>query len=211
MTARWLSIAFVVLLAPLPGCGSTQQTTPNDTTDSTASPDATAAPTGAAGDGPHKYKLGKLELELDDADGEGLLDSPDAVASAPPISSSVPQATGAPIVGPKSPATGKGEAKPNAVGAAQSTSASGQLSRENIEATLGGSEESFGKCVDTSSTFSARLTVAPNGTVSEARVTKSMPDDPRLRDCLTEALRRLTFPATNAPVPLSFSLAIEPS
>ncbi|MFO0611772.1 MAG: hypothetical protein U0414_04230 [Polyangiaceae bacterium] len=99
---------------------------------------------------------------------------------------------------------------PNRVGAAQTTSGAGKMSRESIEAALGRSEDSFGQCVESSSTFSARVTVAPNGSVSEARVTQSSPDDARVRDCLTEALRRLSFPSTNAPVPLSFSLAIDP-
>ena len=52
--------------------------------------------------------------------------------------------------------------------------------------------------------------VAANGSVIEARVTQSNPDDPRMQDCLTQALRRMKFQSSNGTVPLAFSLAIEP-
>lgn len=99
---------------------------------------------------------------------------------------------------------------PNQVGQATATSGSGRLSRESIEKTLGDAEDTLGQCAEGFSTFAARVMVAPNGSVSDARVTQSAPDDPRMRDCLTEALRRMRFQSSTGSVPLSFSLAIEP-
>lgn len=100
--------------------------------------------------------------------------------------------------------------RPDQVGQATATSGSGRLSRESIEATLGDAENTLGQCAEGYSTFAARIMVAPNGSVSDARVTQSAPDDPRMRDCLTEALRRMRFQSSTGMVPLSFSLAIEP-
>lgn len=99
---------------------------------------------------------------------------------------------------------------PGQVGQAQASSGSGRLSRESIEQTLGDSEETLGQCAAEYTTFAARIMVAPNGSVTEARVTQSAPDDPRMRDCLTEALRRMRFQSSSGSVPLALSLAIEP-
>lgn len=127
--------------------------------------------------------------------------------------------TGTSVTGTTPPADPKHEPKPDPtpndlphqqVGNATATSGSGRLSRESIERTLDDAETSLGQCTEDYSTFAARIMIAPNGTVSEARVTQSKPDDPRMRDCLTEALRRMRFPSSTGTVPLAFSLAIEP-
>lgn len=209
MNAR--ALAFVGLLA-LPACSSTPSTS-----DATAfgSASASAAPSGAATVAAtatpvtEKKKVTVTRVEIADgtADQDAIEPTKANDDTPPPnwTGPGAPHTTNTTSTAANTPT----EAKPHKVGAAQSTSGAGQMSRENIEAALGGSD--FGQCVDASGTFSARLVVAPNGSVTEARVTKSDPDDPRVRDCLTEALRRLSFPASNAPVPLSFSLAIEPS
>ncbi len=225
MNKRALRVGLCALVAAVSSaCSSTKG--PSDA-ESSASPADTAAATAepssqALGEVPKKkFKLAKLQIDDGDGDAKNIPESsggsdpkPIEAASAAPTTSPTQSPNPPPPnwtrTEPGKPAT---DAKhgPNRVGAAQSSSGAGQMSRENIETTLGNSEGSFGQCADTSSTFSARLVVAPNGSVTEARVTQSVPDDPRLRDCLTEALRRLSFPPTNAPVPLSFSLAIEPS
>lgn len=208
----------VVLVAVSSACSSTKGA---NEAESSATPadtgEATAAPTGQAVAPRKQFKVALLEVDDDGLD-QDVVNSPEPTVAkdATTSASSVPRVTVPERAMPHPPPTteagdsGTGPKGPQRVGAAQSTSAAGQMSRENIESALDKSEATFGQCADTSSTFSARVVVSPNGSVSEARVTQSVPDDPRLRDCLTEALRRLSFPPTNAPVPLSFSLAIEP-
>ncbi|MFO0611971.1 MAG: hypothetical protein U0414_05260 [Polyangiaceae bacterium] len=120
------------------------------------------------------------------------------------------QETSKPPLDPPKPNDHRPETKPP-VGHATASSGSGRLSRESIEAALGESEQSFGQCTEVYSTFAARVMVTPSGSVSEARVTQSNPDDPAMRDCLTDALRRVRFQSSSGMVPLSFSLAIEPA
>lgn len=99
---------------------------------------------------------------------------------------------------------------PNQVGQASASSGSGHLSRESIEQTIDDAGESLGQCAESYTTFAARVMVAANGSVIEARVTQSTPEDPRMQDCLTQALRRMKFQPSTGTVPLAFSLAIEP-
>lgn len=99
---------------------------------------------------------------------------------------------------------------PNQVGQASASSGSGHLSRESIEQTIDDAGDSLGQCAEGYTTFAARVMVAANGSVIEARVTQSNPEDPRMQDCLTQALRRMKFQSSNGTVPLAFSLAIEP-
>ncbi len=139
--------------------------------------------------GAHRWKVSRLELGASDEQGHP--------------ETKPPGTTPLPTQDPKPNDHGQ-------VGQATATSGSGHLSRESIEATLGDSEDTLGQCAEGYSTFAARIMVAPNGVVSDARVTQSAPDDPRMRDCLTEALRRMRFPSSTGMVPLSFSLAIEP-
>lgn len=214
MNARALRLVAPLALVGLSACSSMHAATNEANGDASASPTASATATAEASASPiadqkiaDKKKEKKVTVTSVDIAEEALerdAVDPSRANDKPPTTKSTPEAPRTTTA-----ANGPAEAKPQKVGAAQSTSGAGQMSRENIEATLGGSD--FGACVDSSGTFSARLVVAPNGSVTEARVTKSEPDDPRVRDCLTEALRRLSFPASNAPVPLSFSLAIEPS
>lgn len=223
MNKRALRVGLIALLVGVSSaCSSTKGANDAESTSSPADTGAaTAEPTGQAVAPKRKFKVALLEVDGEESDLDNdVTRSPEPVVAkdATATASSMPRVpvTESPVPPPQTTTKSTGDSGaatkngPHKVGAAQSTSGAGQMSRENIESALDASESTFGQCADTSSTFSARVVVAPNGSVSEARVTQSVPDDPRLRDCLTEALRRLSFPATNAPVPLSFSLAIEP-
>jgi outer membrane biosynthesis protein TonB len=95
---------------------------------------------------------------------------------------------------------------------AQTENLAGRISAESVEATVGGSRDAFGRCTRDYATFSARVLVGASGSVMDASILESSPDDARMRDCVVSALRNLKFASTgDAAVPLSFRLAINPS
>lgn len=49
-------------------------------------------------------------------------------------------------------------------------------------------------CLSVDSVLKIKLKVSPSGRVADAQVLSASPDAPRLRDCLTAALRGLSFP-----------------
>ncbi|MFO0613675.1 MAG: hypothetical protein U0414_13855 [Polyangiaceae bacterium] len=98
------------------------------------------------------------------------------------------------------------------VKAATAASASGRLSASDVEAAIDANIGALGACVgDEGAVVTLRALVAPSGQVVEASASRSTPDDPRLRDCVVAAFRRISFPGSTggAASPLAFDLSLE--
>lgn len=97
------------------------------------------------------------------------------------------------------------------VKAASASSASGRLSTADVESVVDANIDQLGACIEgAGAVVTIRALVAPSGKVIEASAPKSSPDDPRVRDCVAQAFKRLEFPSaaggTNTPLALDLSL-----
>jgi hypothetical protein len=96
--------------------------------------------------------------------------------------------------------------------AATTTSLGVELSEDDVNQAIAPKMRSLRSCASTDSSISMRLAVAPGGKVAEATATRSMPDDPRLRDCVERNFRGVTFGASSRDhgTALSFELELKP-
>ncbi len=96
--------------------------------------------------------------------------------------------------------------------AATTTSLGVELSEDDVNQAIAPKMRSLRGCASTDSSISMRLAVAPGGKVAEATATRSMPDDPRLRDCVERNFRGVTFGASSRDhgTALSFELELKP-
>jgi len=102
--------------------------------------------------------------------------------------------------------------KPNAPGAAETMSNSGQLTADQVDSAISDQFDGFARCSTAESVVAVRATVGPDGRVLDVSAGRSTPDDAHLRDCVVIAFRSLQFPKTQAawPTRLAFDLRLTP-
>lgn len=120
-------------------------------------------------------------------------DAPPATATAP-----IPP----PRVGPKK--------RRASVKAASAQAASGRLTLAQVEEAIDANLDALSSCTSDEVVITMKALVGANGKVIEASATRSSPDDPRVRDCVATAFKKISFPASSggAPAPLSFDLSL---
>lgn len=96
--------------------------------------------------------------------------------------------------------------------AATTTSLGVMITETEVDDALGPKLHELRACASTDSSLSVHINLAPGGRVAEAAVTRSTPDDGRLRDCVAVVLRGLAFRSASADrgSALSFDLALAP-
>ena len=97
--------------------------------------------------------------------------------------------------------------------AATTTSLSGRLTGAQIEEVVGNDIDAFAKCTKTDATVGIKAIVSGDGKVLEVGAPRSDPDNPQLRDCVTQAFSKLVFPRSNdnRSSPLAFDLSLKPN
>ncbi|MBK6513378.1 MAG: hypothetical protein IPM79_05845 [Polyangiaceae bacterium] len=66
----------------------------------------------------------------------------------------------------------------------------------------------FSRCLRADASIEIEVTVAPSGRVIEARSSRSVPDDPKLRDCLVAAFKQLTISPHDSSAAARVRLAV---
>lgn len=140
-------------------------------------------PDGAAGDG--------------DAMEETELESPDQPPPPPPPP---PRDTGDSL-------------KQKSIRQATGESVGGHVESASIQDAVARNRPVFTRCLRTDSKVVMEATIASSGDVLEARSTSSQPDDPKLRDCVVDAFKRLKLRplAGSQPARVKFALALKRS
>jgi hypothetical protein len=237
---RWISalaahVALAASLAGAPGCGGAAPTS----AEHAAPTEATmAAPEETAGPG-HDVDLkgGVVVSHLAPAPtvaartsgaastGEGgLLDAGGAKGGGPAQAALQPiggakgdkAAASAPAKKPKkepgAPSDTAMSPPPVTPQSATTTSLGGEITEADVDAALSPKLRELRACAVGDTQLSVHVSLAPGGRVAEAAVTKSTPDDPRLRDCVELVMRGLAFRAASAEhgSALTFDLALKP-
>jgi hypothetical protein len=96
--------------------------------------------------------------------------------------------------------------------AATTSSASGNLSAEQVDQVVSQSGDLFARCSPIEAVINVHATVDTDGRVLAASASRSAPDDARMRDCVTAAFRSLSFPKIEAawPTQFAFDLRVTP-
>lgn len=89
----------------------------------------------------------------------------------------------------------------------------GKLTQEQVMNTIDENASRLVGCLSTDSVISIRLKVLPSGKIGVARAIRSIPNDPKLRDCIESAIRKIAFPKLegNEPANLSLDLSLKKS
>lgn len=175
--------AFVVSAAPS-ACASKDEAPPP-----TATAPGSAQPTGAA----HSDRDDRRPSEKK---GDSVASKEEALPSPP---AARPQVAGgaSPTDAPTRPET-VGPEPGGATGArplaAVAEVTAGQVSSEVIARVVSENLERFRPCAAADAKVALRLTLGPAGSVASAESPRSQPDEPRLRDCVVDAVRALRFP-----------------
>jgi len=77
---------------------------------------------------------------------------------------------------------------------ATTTSGSGKLTAQQVSDTIDANIDALTGCINEDTVASTKLIVTGDGRVSEARISRSVPDDARIRDCLISTFRDIRFP-----------------
>lgn len=82
----------------------------------------------------------------------------------------------------------------------------GKLTQEQVMNTIHENASTLVGCLATDSVISVRLKVLPSGKIGVARAIRSIPNDPKLRDCIELAIRKISFPKLEGTEPANLSL-----
>lgn len=82
----------------------------------------------------------------------------------------------------------------------------GKLSPEQVMNTIDQNASRLVGCLSTDSVISVKLKVLPSGKIGMARAVRSIPNDPKLRDCIESAIRKISFPKLEGSEPANLSL-----
>jgi hypothetical protein len=95
---------------------------------------------------------------------------------------------------------------------ATTSSASGTLTAEQVDDVVSKSGDLFARCSRIEAVINVHATVDTDGHVLAASATRSAPDDARMRDCVTQMFRSLSFPPVDAasPTRCAFDLRVTP-
>lgn len=82
----------------------------------------------------------------------------------------------------------------------------GKLSADEVRKTIDDSRDKFSRCLTSDASVNVKAKVLPSGALSDVSVPSSLPDDPKLRDCVAAVLKGLTFPRPKGGEPASLRL-----
>lgn len=82
----------------------------------------------------------------------------------------------------------------------------GKLTGKEVQETIDQHRDKFTPCLSSDATVTVRAKVQPSGTLSDVSVTNSVPNEPKLRDCVASVLRGLTFPKPKGGAAVSLTL-----
>lgn len=69
----------------------------------------------------------------------------------------------------------------------------------------------FGRCLSSDASVAIDAMIGPSGNVLQVTSSRSVPDEPKLRDCVVEGFKQLRFPAfeSSDPARIRFDLALK--
>lgn len=82
----------------------------------------------------------------------------------------------------------------------------GKIAQEDVSKALDDQAEKLRACISVDSTATVRLKVQPSGKVTEAKVSRTVPNDARMRDCIATVLRTISFPRLKGNEQASFAV-----
>ncbi|MFO0550044.1 MAG: hypothetical protein U0271_16735 [Polyangiaceae bacterium] len=104
-----------------------------------------------------------------------------------------------------------GPHQPQKVGHSTASTDVGRVDAENLNQAIAESRSQFNPCLDRDSSVLIDATISASGEVLEARSPQSIPDEPKLRDCVVSVFRRLKLAPLKAssPTRVSFELSLK--
>lgn len=101
--------------------------------------------------------------------------------------------------------------QPQKVGHSTASTDVGRIDAENLSNVIAESRGQFSPCLERDSSVLIDATISTSGEVLEARAPQSIPDDPKLRDCVVSVFRRLKLAPlkASAPTRVSFELSLK--
>lgn len=92
--------------------------------------------------------------------------------------------------------------------AATTESTGGHVEPSAVRDAVAAQQHLFSRCLRADASIEIEVTVAPSGRVIEARSSRSVPDDPKLRDCLVAAFKQLTISPHDSSAAARVKLAV---
>lgn len=145
-------------------------------------PEATASPSEVV-----------VEVGLLESDGRAERKEPKPTTEEPPPTDAVPHLPkgglgGEELLAGDEPSDQKPKPK-----AATAESTGGHVEPSAIRDAVAGQQGLFSRCLRADASIEVEVTVSPGGRVVDAKSARSVPDDPKLRDCLVAAFKQLTI------------------
>ena len=104
--------------------------------------------------------------------------------------------------------TKKADDKPKAVAASSVQSAGGALDQSRVQSAVAASMDSFRPCLSADAVVTLEALVSPLGEVLESHGVNSMPNDLRMRDCVSRAFRKVSLGETGSHDATLFRLSL---
>ena len=98
--------------------------------------------------------------------------------------------------------------KPKAVAASSVQSAGGALDQSRVQSAVAASMDAFRPCLSADAVVTLEALVSPLGEVLESHGVNSMPNDLRMRDCVSRAFRKVSLGETGSHDPTLFRLSL---
>jgi hypothetical protein len=111
-------------------------------------------------------------------------------------------------ISPKGEESTKPEDKPKPVAASSVQSAGGSLDQSRVQSAVAASMDSFRPCLSADAVVTLEALVSPLGEVLESHGVSSMPNDLRMRDCVSRAFRKVSLGETGSQDPTLFRLSL---
>lgn len=92
--------------------------------------------------------------------------------------------------------------------AATTDAVSGRVDAAQIRAAVARNMPVFAACLEVDSVVEIDATISPQGEVSQAKATRSQPDNPKTRDCVGLAFSRIRLEPLSPPAPAHVRLAL---
>lgn len=81
----------------------------------------------------------------------------------------------------------------------------------SIKQAVSSRNDLFGRCLSSDASVAIDAMIGPSGNVLQVTSSRSVPDEPKLRDCVVEGFKQLRFPAFESadPARIRFDLALK--
>lgn len=94
---------------------------------------------------------------------------------------------------------------------AEGEAAGPRVDAASIKQAVSARNDLFGRCLSSDASVAIDAMIGPSGNVLQVSSSRSVPDEPKLRDCVVEGFKQLKFPALESsdPARIRFDLALK--